>query len=100
MIIENDAEHEAMLEVLDDLMKNTPGSIAIGVIGKLIEEYELVHFPLPEPTAEEAAAFRAEQERPRCLAHLPSDDGWNDATRANYERLYGEAPPCTCEGKP
>jgi len=35
--------------------------------------------------------------RPRCLLHLPSDDGgWNDSTRAAYERDQGEPPPCTC----
>lgn len=44
----------------------------------------------------------AEVRRDRvCLAHLPpDDDGWNDATRARYEREYGTTPPCTCEQTP
>jgi hypothetical protein len=43
----------------------------------------------PLPTAGLASSI--------CLAHLPSDDGgWNDVTRANYERDYGASPPCTC----
>ena len=35
-----------------------------------------------------------------CLAHLPSDGGWNDATLNNYWRQFGHSPPCTCASNP
>jgi len=71
MIIENDEEHKVMLELLDELMEKRPGSLAISIVAKVIEEYELIHFPLPEPTPEEAAAFRREQEQGHPMCSCP-----------------------------
>lgn len=67
MVIENEAEYEVMVAVLDDLKTRTPDSIAIRVVAKVIEAYELAHrLPILDPTP---------MERQECAkyGHVPED---------------------------
>lgn len=89
MFIENREEYDVMMELLDDLMTKTPGSLAISVVAKLVEEYELAHFPIRDPTPEEAAAFRADQEKKPTLEVLL--ERVSDAERRVCAKL-GHAP--------
>jgi len=65
-LIKGDAEHALALAEVDRLMQLTPvDGDRLELFAALIVMYEKVRFPIEEPTAEEAAAFRAEQERRR-----------------------------------
>ena len=66
-MIENDADHTRALAELDRLMDRdpTPDSTEGARLDQLsaeIEAYETAHFLIPEPTPEEAARFRADEE--------------------------------------
>lgn len=59
--------HEACINVIDGLMKlNPPKDSPFGRLLEnmaiAVEAYEAEVYPLPEPTEEEARAFRADQE--------------------------------------
>jgi len=74
MIIESHEEYEAMLAALEFVMEYGPGSFApIALLASAIEAYELIHFPIAEPTPEEAAAFRKAEGGPICAkkGHIP-----------------------------
>jgi hypothetical protein len=63
----NDLEHELALIELDRLMKanpapDSPDGVDLDTLAVLISEYEDKRFPIPKPTAEEAARFRADEE--------------------------------------
>ena len=64
------ALYEAALSVVDGLMrldppKDSPHGRLLLSLARAIEEYEEEELVLPEPTPEEAAAFRRDQETPR-----------------------------------
>lgn len=67
-IIKNGTDHALALHEVGRLMKLDPPlgsaeSDRLALFAMLIEQYEKARFPIAEPTAEEAAAFRADQER-------------------------------------
>jgi antitoxin component HigA of HigAB toxin-antitoxin module len=56
-------EYEAALAELETLMGTGEQPDRICQLAATIEQYELQHYPIAEPTPEEAAAFRREQEK-------------------------------------
>jgi hypothetical protein len=68
--IMNDAEYEVAFAELERIMETNPAlgspeGERLDFLTSQIVAYERTRFPLPEPTPEEAAAFRAEQEKPK-----------------------------------
>lgn len=61
------------MAALKFVMEHDPGSQGVAMLGAAIEAYEKIHFPIAEPTPEEAAAFRREQGGPICerQGHMP-----------------------------
>lgn len=55
------AELERLMELSP--AAGSPDGDRLRELAEKVEMFELAHFPLPEPTPEEAAIFRAEQER-------------------------------------
>ena len=64
-VIRNEAEYEAALEMVEELMMSAePGSLEadqLEVLSILVERYEEEHFPVPLPDPIEAIKFRMEQ---------------------------------------
>ncbi len=54
--------YEAALGELRDIWHTTSQRRRLCQLAEEIDAYEREHFPIPAPTPEEAAAFRAEQE--------------------------------------
>ena len=67
-MIENDADYRRALAELDRLMdadpaaRDTAEGARLLALATEIEAYEKIHFPIREPTPEEAAQFRADEE--------------------------------------
>lgn len=66
MKIESRREHELALQEIDCLMTLMTDAKEdaewLSILARAVEDYEKIHFPIPEPTPEEAAAFRAEED--------------------------------------
>jgi HTH-type transcriptional regulator/antitoxin HigA len=63
-IIKTEAEYEAMLKRVGDLMDATPGSPdedELRLLGLLVEHYEQEHYPIGPPTPLEAIEFFMDQ---------------------------------------
>ena len=63
-IIKTEAEYEAMLKRVGDLMDATPGSPdedELRLLGLLVEHYEQEHYPIGPPTPLEAIGFFMDQ---------------------------------------
>jgi hypothetical protein len=79
MIIESHAEHKLALRELDRLTRRkaliAPQEAWLLVLSKAIEAYELIHFPIADPTPEEARAFRKSEGGPICAkqGHIPTE---------------------------
>jgi hypothetical protein len=78
LIIESHKEHGEFLRLLEVLMqsggsRDDEDEGLMQILSKAIEAYELIHFPIPDPTAEEAAAFRRAEGGPICAkkGHVP-----------------------------
>lgn len=59
-------EHDLALARLEELMDAEPGTpeaAELDALATSIEEYEAHNHPVGTPTAQQAAAFRAEQQR-------------------------------------
>ncbi len=79
MIIETHEEHTQMLALLDILLESPRSEVDgpwMDVLAKAIDAYELIHFPIPEPTPEEQSAFRRAEGGPICAekGHAPGMD--------------------------
>lgn len=65
-MITNDTELKTVFDELDKVWEAKEGTPNFETLEMLVSEivaYEDEHYPIPEPTQEEAARFRAEQER-------------------------------------
>lgn len=76
MIIESHEEHRLALLQLGfytDFGYAPHDQAWLEVLSEAIEAYELTHFPISDPTPEEAAAFRAAEGGPICKekGHVP-----------------------------
>ncbi len=62
--ITNDTEHAAALHEVERLWEAPPGTPAferLQILAEVVDAYEKVHHPIPEPSPESAKAFREEQ---------------------------------------
>ncbi|MBN8822045.1 MULTISPECIES: transcriptional regulator [unclassified Spirosoma] len=65
-VIKNEAEYEAALERVYELMQmdlvdDSPESDELDVLALFVEDYENKHYPVSAPTPVEAIIFRLEQ---------------------------------------
>jgi HTH-type transcriptional regulator / antitoxin HigA len=61
----SEEEYWQSLARIGELMDARPGTLEFVELGRLVwqvETYENEHYPIPEPSAADAARFRAEQE--------------------------------------
>ena len=67
-VLITEAEYEAILARIDELMDAAPGSLEeeeLEILSLLVEKYEKEHYPIDLPDPIEAIKFRMEQEGPR-----------------------------------
>jgi antitoxin component HigA of HigAB toxin-antitoxin module len=63
--VTNEEEYLAALQhlyLLMDAQPNTPEEVELDELADLVCAYEDIHYPIAEPSLEEAAKFRADQE--------------------------------------
>jgi hypothetical protein len=66
--IETEVEYKQVLQAIDALFNAPEGSVASAILMQMVlvvETYESVHYPIPEPSPEAMAELRAEMERVR-----------------------------------
>lgn len=97
MIIESRKEYELAVVALDVLMMGeeaTADSLKgrwLGMLAAAIEAYEKIHFPIADPTPEEARAFRDSQE----LHPFKSADGGDTCMVCGTDcggKIHGHVP--------